>query len=132
MEKLGFSYSCTRKAWLTNPLKNDFTHTFDPVRVRGSCTDQRLDHAFETAISYLNILSSGGKDHFRYIEYDLEEGGTNERIYSWVFDTGKRLRCSDNDLNKHQSMRVFPSDVKWKSFSKLYHLNNNLDDDIIR
>jgi hypothetical protein len=132
MEKIGFSYSCTRKAWLTNPLKNDFTQTFDPIKLRGSCSDQRLDHAFETAISHLNILSNGGKDHFRYIEYDLEEGGTNERIYSWVFDTGKRLRCTDNDLNKYQSMKVFPSDVKWKSFSRMYHLNRNLDDDIIR
>ncbi|HAZ14292.1 MAG: hypothetical protein A2X86_18880 [Bdellovibrionales bacterium GWA2_49_15] len=132
LERLGYFYSCAKKAWMDNPRKADGTWTFDPLEERGSCKDEALDVAFDSAITKLTVLKQGNEEHFRYIDYDNGDGGTHLKLHSWVNVSGKGLQCTSRSEARlaEDKNKVFPDEVTWVDFAR--HMKMFDDKTIIR
>lgn len=119
LEELGWSYRCSRRAWLENPRKSNGQKTFENS-LEKNCTTEELDDAFETAITVMSGERTAKRPHARFIAYDSGFGGSHQKIYSWVYDDGKELQCTDSDeisLLEKEKTQLFPSDIEWKSFN---------------
>ena len=120
LERLGYFYNCAKQAWMENPRKTDGSWTYDPLAERGFCKDEKLDVAFDAAITKLTVLKQGNEEHYRYIDYDNGDGGTHLKLHSWVHVSGKGLQC----LSKTQASlsedknKIFPDDVTWVDFAR--------------
>jgi len=131
LEKMGNVFNCPRRAWFINPLKLDNTRSYDPEKERGKCDDEDLDRAFDTAINQLSGLMQKGSEYFKYIEYNNVEGGSHEKIYSFVNFTGKRMQCANKKENERPSTgELYPRDVEWRPFGVQYE--NKDDKSLIR
>ncbi|MBI2520634.1 MAG: hypothetical protein HYV97_09460 [Bdellovibrio sp.] len=119
LEKLGYFYNCSKKAWMDNPRKTDGTWTYDPLLDRGVCRDEALDMAFDAAITKLTVLKQGNEEHYRYMDYDNGDGGSHLKLHSWLNVSGKTLQCSsksDAKLSEDRN-KIFLDDVTWINFS---------------
>ena len=117
---------------MDNPRKADGTWTFDPLEERGSCKDEALDVAFDSAITKLTVLKQGNEEHFRYIDYDNGDGGTHLKLHSWVNVSGKGLQCTSRSEARlaEDKNKVFPDEVTWVDFAR--HMKMFDDKTIIR
>ena len=61
-------------------------------------------------------LANANSPHWRFIEYDNGIGGSHAELFSWVYDSGKKLGCNARPLEEKQP--VFPGDVQWDDFYK--------------
>ncbi len=120
LERLGYFYSCEKKAWMDNPRKADNTWTYDPGVERGRCKDAALDVAFDSAITKLTVLKQGNEEHYRYIDYDNGEGGSHAKLHTWINVTGKEMQCTSKQETNiaDEQAKVFPDDITWVDFAK--------------
>lgn len=117
LEKNGFYYSCAEKAWFYNP-KIDETHYFkDQNKELESCLPRNFEKSFDLAINGLSLMKNQINKNFRFIEYDTEHGGSHQKLYSWVADSGKPSVCTDQkNKTKENQFDLFPQDVVWLNF----------------
>lgn len=115
LHELGYSFDCDRNMWVRNqlissgqkliPLKDEFA----------SCNARKIDRAIEQSISFLDSLRKKNYSSYRYIDYDRGSIGTHKKIYSWVYDNNKVLRCDSKDRIDFSKVReTFPKDIKWE------------------
>jgi len=116
-ERLGHIYICNKQVWLRNFTKLDGTRMFNQLEELSKCMDKDLDVAFDKAINTMAGRIINDEEHFRYITYDSKNGGSHQKIYSWVNFTGKRLRCLDSKAGLANGNNVFPPHVMWEKFS---------------
>lgn len=115
LEEMGQVYLCNRSNWMENPLLITGERQYDASRERKRCLPSQLDRAFDLTLTGMVGRRSGFKEHYRYIEYDSFQGGSHQKMYSWVHDNGKRLSC---DKTRPYDIPLFPQDVSWKPFSR--------------
>ncbi|GAB4407267.1 MAG: hypothetical protein OHK0056_07310 [Bacteriovoracaceae bacterium] len=123
LDFLGHHYLCSRKAWVENPLLTNGRRSYSSQSYR-NCTGEELDLAFDGAITFLTGLGRSDREHYRYVEYDSGIGGSHKRIYSWVFDDGKKLRCP-SDFKTATPLGYFPSDIRWNNYYKASESDEN-------
>ncbi len=114
MESLNFVYHCPSRAWIENPRLSGGKFKYDPVREIHRCSTEDLDAAFDSAVTVLTGRRRSNLEHYTYVQYDDNQGGSHQKLYSWIYDSGKRLSCGvkkedDND-------EIFPHDVYWQAF----------------
>ncbi len=118
LEDLGWTYRCSRRAWLENPKKSDGKRLYQTVFEK-KCTISELDLAFDMAITVMSGERAAKRPHMRFIGYDSGANGSHKKIYGWVHESGKELVCTNEDeakfLEKDRTT-LFPSNVNWKSF----------------
>tara|TARA_Y100001954_G_scaffold125324_1_gene134508 strand:- start:3529 stop:4995 length:1467 start_codon:yes stop_codon:yes gene_type:complete len=110
LANLGYSYDCEKKAWAKNVVKNNSLFL-----EKDQCGPEDVNDAFDSAVTTLGILYRN-KDHsYMYKTYDFGPGGTHQRIYSWVFNRGKKILCvNENEkLSFEDTQSSFPNDVRW-------------------
>ncbi|WP_417336675.1 hypothetical protein [Halobacteriovorax marinus] len=112
-EDSGYIYSCSRKAWMKNPMTSAGTRLYSFNKRMKSCTTSELDMAFDMSINIQSGLSSSFQDHYRFIQYDHGGGGSHQKIYSWVRDKGDGYVC---DQERRRELSIFPQDITWKNF----------------
>lgn len=112
-EDAGYVYSCSRRAWMKNPVTSSGKrlYSFDK-RIR-NCTTSELDTAFDMSINIQSGLSSSFQEHYRFIEYDHGKGASHQKMYAWVRDLGDGYIC---DQKRRSALSVFPQDINWKNF----------------
>ncbi len=123
LHSLEQSYECYRKVWVDNPKllsgKKQFKEQYN------NCTTDAFNRSMERGITRMAVLKKRDSEHYQYIQYDNRVGGTHEKIYSWVYHSGKNLSCvsSKKDKNKKSIYQlvelkeeVFPLDVSWEYF----------------
>lgn len=112
-EEAGYMYSCSRTAWVKNPVTNSGERLYSLKKSIKNCTTRELNTAFDMSINIQAGLSSSSQDHFRFIEYDHGNGASHQKIYSWVRDLGDGYVC---DKDRRQKLSIFPQDVNWVDF----------------
>ncbi|MCO4794378.1 MAG: hypothetical protein KC493_11730 [Bacteriovoracaceae bacterium] len=115
LERIGFTYHCPKRAWLANPYLANGKRQFDLIRMKKSCRSEDLERAFDGSITILQGLRKSLMPHYFYKQYDDGIGSTHQRIYSWIYSTGKMPACKA-ELKKLNSEIGFPVDVNWKPF----------------
>ncbi|MGB0454265.1 MAG: hypothetical protein ACPGJV_11195 [Bacteriovoracaceae bacterium] len=117
LEEYGYVYQCPKRAWLENPKTRDGRYSLDPYEAKKNCTTYELDQAFEQADQFIEGLRINNKPHPMYLEYDFGDGGTHQRLFSWVESRGKKLSCIKSKKRKLE-FNAFPDDVKWEPFDR--------------
>jgi hypothetical protein len=115
LEDLNFYYLCPRRSWLSNPRLTTGKRRFDPDATR-RCSSLDLDESFERGVTVMASLANANSPHYRFIEYDNGIGGSHAELFSWVYETGKKLGCDARPLEEKRP--VFPGDVQWRDFYK--------------
>ena len=118
LEELGWSYRCSNKAWLENPVRGDGKRVFEKG-LENNCTTQELDNAFSMAVTVMNGERKAKRPHVRFISYDSGAGGSHHKIYGWVHEDGKELVCKDEKEKKlleREVVNIFPVDINWQPF----------------
>ncbi len=117
LEKNGFYYNCSEKAWFYNP-KVDETHYFNDQKLElEKCRAANFEKSFDLSINALSLMKNQINKSFRFIEYDTQRGGSHQKLYSWVPESGKFKICkSQKDPNKENQFDIFPQDVVWQNF----------------
>jgi len=123
MESLNFVYHCPSKAWIENPLLAGGKRKYDSLREIHRCTTEQLDVAFDSAVTLLTGRSRSSLEHYRYIQYDDKNGGTHQKLYSWIYKSGKNLRCERKV--KQDVGEIFPQDIFWKPFGDAFGGKSN-------
>jgi len=132
-QKLGYYYNCTRGGWMRNPIHADNSFSFNPKEEMWPCSKVYLDKAFDAAVPVMVSQRSRGAEHFVYLDYDNQQGGTHEKIHTLVLHSGKRIRCAKRDEEKLSAKRflekrIYPGDQQWEQFI----INKDYRDRIIR
>lgn len=110
----GYEYSCERKAWVYNPILNNGKWATPIEKQLNNCSDNQLVNSFNTSILMLESMRTRRIRSFRYIDFDKGQFGTHRRMYSWVEDKGRVIRCNDEDDEvKDDLKRIFLKDVRW-------------------
>lgn len=117
LEELGYIFKCSKKAWVANPILRDGSFTVDPVIEKDNCTTGELDLAFKSLEQFVNAKALGHDHYVRYVEYDTGVGGSHQRVYSWVEETGKRMSCKSR-YERKDSPPAFPPNVEWERFGE--------------
>ena len=110
LANMGYSYDCERKAWARN-----ITQKKSLFLEKDQCKPEDVNDAFDSAVTTLGILYRN-KDHsYLYKTYDFGSGGTHQRIYSWIFNRGKKLLCVNEKekLSFEETQSSFPNDIRW-------------------
>lgn len=118
LEKNGFYFNCTEKSWLYNSKVDDTHFANDQIRELEKCKPAVFEKSFDLAINGLNVMKNQINRNFRFIEYDTQRGGSHQKIYSWVLDSGKASACKKQiSANQEIASELFPQDVVWQSFA---------------
>lgn len=117
MEELGYIFKCSKKAWVENPILRDGSYTVNPVEEKDNCTTGEFDRAFISLEQFVNAKAIDHNHFVRYVEYDTGAGGSHQRIFSWIEETGKRMKCKEKYSRKDQPP-AFPPNVTWKRFGE--------------
>ncbi len=83
------------------------------------CKGKDLDYAFVRAINKLKNMGRQGLPSYKYLTYDHEAGGSHQKIYSWVSQTGLELNCKskkEREIRSKKWVFGFPTDVSWQGF----------------
>ncbi len=114
-DSLEYLFRCSDKTWSE---KKYYSKSKTPYSL---CLDDELDYAF---LSISNMFLNSyiqGMESYRYITYDFGAFGTHEKIYSWIYDNGKRLNCyndTDEVMKNISPEKIFPQDIEWKKFGR--------------
>lgn len=119
-------YACNRRTFVYNETTSDGAPKYDPKVEYRKCSLTEIDEAFKMAISIISNERLAGGDHYSFIEYDSGIFGSKEKLYTWVYNNGKRPFCVGDDPNQIQSEKensllreIFPKEIEWESFDKL-------------
>jgi inorganic pyrophosphatase len=112
-EDLGHIYSCSRQAWVENPMQVSGKRMYSTDRHLRNCTSRELDRAFDMSVTLFAGLSRAFQPHYRFIEYDEGAGASHQKIYSWVYNSGDGYSC---DKKRYKNLSIFPRDINWESF----------------
>jgi hypothetical protein len=112
-EEVGFRYSCSRQAWIANPMQSNGKRLKSLNNYLRNCTAKELDRAFDMSVTLFAGLSRSHRPHFRYIEYDHGAGASHQKMYTWIQRNGDTRSC---DKNRQAKLSIFPRDVSWESF----------------
>lgn len=117
LHKDGFYYNCKRKSWQENVVNNQVQQSaYDIKSDLSECKDEHIDHAMETLPNFLTGLKSGGRNYYKFVDYDSRKFGTHQKIYSWVKVKSRSYDCNfDPNENITKETKAFPEDVSWKS-----------------
>ncbi len=115
-EETGYIYSCSRTAWVKNPVTSSGKRMYSFKDSIKNCTTRELNSAFDMSINIQAGLSGSFQDHFRFIEYDHGNGASHQKLYSWVRDLGDGYVC---DKDRRQKLSIFPQDVNWSNFGDM-------------
>lgn len=113
-EDSGYIYSCSRQAWVKNPINTSGKRLYSFKKRLRNCTAKEIDAAFDSSINIQAGLSSSLQEHFRFIQYDHGDGGSHQKLYSWVHDLGDGYVC---DKDRRAKLPTFPQDITWKNFN---------------
>ncbi|MDC0254095.1 hypothetical protein OAK75_04300 [Bacteriovoracales bacterium] len=111
--KLGYVYDCSKRVWVRKSKESKVRKLF----ANGdSCKNGNLNDAFDAAVTTLGILKSNNDHSYFYKTYDFGPGGTHQRLYSWIYDTGKEILCVNEDekMSVEDTRSSFPNDVRWR------------------
>lgn len=103
-----YYYNCRSRTWVRNVKNSKGKFAVDAAKVIKDCSDQEVTDLFPSAISLLTSLASANIPHYRYIEYDSGADTFNQKIYNWVWFSGKKLSCDNSKVNQ-----IFPEDVNF-------------------
>lgn len=120
LEEVGLIYNCNNEAWIDNPLLQSGKRLYDNKKMLSSCSTESLDLAMIRGITAMTSRQRSGLSYYKYIEYDSGAGHSHEKIYRWIYESGKRLSCEDN-----KSQSIFPEDVNWQPFHKKSQLDKS-------
>lgn len=112
-ENLGHIYSCSRQAWIENPMQVSGKRMLSGKNHLKNCTSRELDRAFDMTVTLFAGLSRSFQPHYRFIEYDDGTGASHQKMYSWVYSSGDGYSC---DKNRYKKLSIFPRDINWESF----------------
>ncbi len=134
LDRMGHNFKCSTRSWLIRH-KYLFEETIEKTiydRLQ-NCSDSDLDSVFRTMTNYLNSLRRGDHRYIHFIDYDNGALGTHHKLYSWVVDSGKKLRCEkDSNQIKVDAKVGFPTDFLWDNFALPVGINTEVNDDYIR
>lgn len=119
LNDLGYTFDCRRSLWVKNPIMTDGKKSTKRNQEFQGCNARQIDMAFEFAVNYLDNLRIKNYPTYRYIDYDRHSFGTHEKLYSWVFQENKKLKCYGKNEDLVEKISTFPSDVKWVRRSNL-------------
>ena len=108
-EDKGFVYQCQTKAWVRNYNSVDGKTLYNQATELKYCTEEGMNLAFERAVNLMTGLSTSGLSFHRYVEYDSGAKSLHNKIYNWLFVSGKKQSCTKS---KTEDL-VFPNDVSW-------------------
>ncbi len=128
LDNLGHDFNCFNGLWA--PRRKYFLrhHPVKNLNERlENCSTKKLNAVFHNMINYINALAKGNHRYLRYIDYDNKVYGTHLKIYSWILESGKSLRCIDPEDNKNYTLMPFPDKFKWKDFVDIHERLFNKD-----
>ncbi|MDO9183812.1 MAG: hypothetical protein Q7U04_15465, partial [Bacteriovorax sp.] len=118
LEKNGFYYNCHDKSWFYNPRVDDSHFFNDQNKELQMCNPHNFEKSFDYAINGLSLMKNQINKSFRFVEYDTQRGGSHQKLYSWVADSGKNSSCkTEKDPIKENQFDLFPQDVVWPGFA---------------
>lgn len=112
LESLGYVYSCSKGSWVENPVLSSGKKFYNARALLHTCSDEELEKAFDRSVTVMSGNKGNNRAHYRYIEYDSGIGGSHNKMYSWVYESGKKLSCE-----KRRDEHIFPEDVTWSPIS---------------
>lgn len=132
LQRMDQTYRCLNKVWVNNPEQKSGGRYYD--KSLKTCSVDGINKSMERGINRMAVLRKRGVDHYRYIEYDSGVGGSHEKIYSWVRNSGKDQSCRSvtkkDKIIEEQIVKlrkeIFPLDVSWKAFEGTTKSNESL------
>ena len=112
-EEVGYRYSCSRQAWIENPMQSNGKRIKSLNNYLRNCTSKELDRAFDMSITLFSGLSKSFRPHYRFVEYDHGSGASHQKLYSWIYTNGDVRSC---DKKRQARNSIFPRDISWESF----------------
>lgn len=101
---LGYSYSCTSDNWVENAILSSSKRLYSKKQEFRNCSNKEISKAFELAPKILEQIALRSFNSYKYVTYDKL---THKKIYSWVHNSNKKFKCSEENKN------FFPSDIRW-------------------
>lgn len=114
LERAGLYYSCYEKGWSYNPKVDSDKFYVDQNKEIAKCRSKDFEKAFDQAINGMSLLKNQINKFFHYVEYDSDKNGSHQKIYSWIIDDIKKIRCEKDEPNQE----YFPQDVVWQTFKE--------------
>lgn len=111
----GHVYICDQGSWVRNLKSKNGKPRFDEWNEIRFCNTKSLNNMFDKAITLLGGIQSGSHAYYRYIEYDNRAHGLHNKIYSWIWDSGKKQECAKD----WPTPILFPKDVSWQFLGKI-------------
>ncbi len=115
LEKLGYVYHCSKRAWVRNSFLANGERQYNKFKIKKNCLSSDLESSFDMGITLLSSLKGGSSPHDYYVLYDQGHGGSHNRLYSWVESDGKKVSCKKKVID-YRNEEFFPRDVTWDSF----------------
>ena len=113
LEQTGFYYSCKGDSWALNTPIDAENFITSEVKELKLCLPSDFEHMFNHAINAMTSMQNQLNQSYRYIEYDTQQGGTHQKLYSWILEHNKKLSCD----NTQGSPEIFPEDILWQAFA---------------
>lgn len=120
LNDLGYTFDCNRTLWTKNPIMTDGKKKISRSQEFRGCNARQIDMAFEFAVNYLDNLRVKNYPTYRYVDYDRRSFGTHEKLYSWVYQENKKLKCFGKKGDLVEQIPTFPKDIKWRRRSNLF------------
>ena len=116
LEKNGYYYTCKDKAWVYNLKIDNNKFSNDQNIELERCKSRYFELSFDKAINSLSLMSNQTNKSFRFIEYDNGQGGSHQKLYSWIPTSNRTINCKEKSQNR-PVFDLFPQDVNWQSFN---------------
>ena len=122
LEKNGFFYSCGGDSWSYNPRVDDDHLYNNQLKELARCRARDFEKSFDQAINGMSLMKNQTNRTFRFVEYDTQRGGSHQKIYAWIAESGKISVCKNakepvKSETKENQFDPFPQDVVWQNFS---------------
>ena len=110
LHQLDYIYLCEKQVWIA---KTKAPRTGKRADLYKKCTNKQLSIGMERGLALLGRLHRNRREHYRYLTYDEGAAGSNQKLYSWVYSSGKQLQCEDD---REKDPTVFPKGVYWQDY----------------
>jgi hypothetical protein len=112
LEQNGFYYSCKGHGWMLNtPIDSEHFLTSE-IKELKQCQPADFEQMFNHSINAMTSMQNQLNQSYRYIEYDTQQGGSHQKLYTWIFEHNKKLSCDQSEAPPE----IFPEDILWKGF----------------
>ena len=109
LEQNRFYYSCKNKSWIYNSLLDVKPLVNGELKELRICKPSELETMFDSTIKTMSTMKNQLNKFFRYIEFDTQQGGSQQKIYAWVSENSNKLGCDQVKT----SPEIFPPGVYW-------------------